>query len=243
MEKTVIVIPARMGSTRLPNKPLADIGGKPMVVRVMEQALKAKVGEVIVACAEQAIKDAVEKAGGKAVLTAPELPSGTDRIYHAAHRTPHDIIINLQGDMPLIDPALIQKVIEPLKNPAVDIATLVTPVNNAADKNNPNKVKAILAQNGRALYFTRSPAPHGDDGFYYHIGVYAYRRAALEQFIKLPPSPLELREKLEQLRALEAGMRIDAAIVDAEPLGVDTPEDLEKVRRIVLEDKMMSNLT
>lgn len=232
MEKTIIIIPARLGSTRLPNKPLADIGGKPMVVRVMEQALKANVGEVIVACAEQEIKDAVEKAGGQAILTPPDLPSGTDRIYHAASRTPHDIIINLQGDMPLIDPKLIQKVLESLKNPAVDIATLVTPVNNAADKNNPNKVKAVLAENGRALYFTRSPAPHGDDQFYYHIGVYAYRRAALEAFVKLPPSPLELREKLEQLRALEAGMPIAAAIVDAEPLGVDTLEDLEKVRKL-----------
>lgn len=232
MEKTIIIIPARMGSTRLPNKPLADISGKPMVVRVMEQALKANVGEVIVACAEQEIKDSVEKAGGTAILTPPDLPSGTDRIYHAARHTPHNIIVNLQGDMPLIDPALIKKVLEPLHNPAVDIATLVTPVNNAADKNNPNKVKAILAENGRALYFTRSPAPHGDDQFYYHIGVYAYRRAALEAFIKLPPSPLELREKLEQLRALEAGMYIAAAIVDAEPLGVDTPEDLEKVRKL-----------
>jgi 3-deoxy-manno-octulosonate cytidylyltransferase (CMP-KDO synthetase) len=232
MEKTIIIIPARMGSTRLPNKPLADIGGKPMVVWVMEQALKANVGEVIVACAEQEIKDAVEKAGGKAILTPPDLPSGTDRIFYACNLQPTtcNLIINLQGDMPLIDPALIKKVLEPLKNPAVDIATLVTPVNNAADKNNPNKVKAILAQNGRALYFTRSPAPHGDDAFYYHIGIYAYRRAALETFIKLPPSPLELREKLEQLRALEAGMHIAAAIVDAEPLGVDTPEDLEKVR-------------
>lgn len=232
MEKTIIIIPARLGSTRLPNKPLADIGGKPMVVRVMKQALKANVGEVIVACAEQEIKEAVEKAGGQAILTPPDLPSGTDRIYHAASRTLHDIIINLQGDMPLIDPKLIQKVLEPLKNPAVDIATLVTPVNNAADKNNPNKVKAVLAENGRALYFTRSPAPHGDDQFYYHIGVYAYRRAALEAFVKLPPSPLELREKLEQLRALEAGMPIAAAIVDAEPLGVDTLEDLEKVRKL-----------
>lgn len=232
MEKTIIIIPARMGSTRLPNKPLADIGGKPMVVRVMEQALKANVGEVMVACAEVEIKEAVEKAGGKAILTSPDLPSGTDRIYHAARSTPHDIIINLQGDMPLIDPAIIHKVLEPLKNHNADIATLVTPVKNAADKNNPNKVKAILAENGRALYFTRSPAPHGDDQFYYHIGIYAYRRAALEAFIKLPPSPLEQREKLEQLRALEAGMYIAAAVVDAEPLGVDTPEDLEKIRRM-----------
>lgn len=233
MEKTIIIIPARMGSTRLPNKPLADIGGKPMVVRVMEQALKANVGEVIVACAEQEIKDAVEKAGGTAILTHPDLPSGTDRIYQAtSHKPQASIIINLQGDMPLIHPALIQKVLEPLKNPAVDIATLVTPVNNAADKNNPNKVKAILAENGRALYFTRSSAPHGDDAFYYHIGIYAYRRTALEKFVKSPPSPLELREKLEQLRALEAGMYIAAAIVDAEPLGVDTPEDLERIRKL-----------
>ncbi len=232
MEKTVIVIPARMGSTRLPNKPLADIGGKPMVVHVLERAQAANLGEVIVACAETEIKTAVEKAGGKAILTSPDLPSGTDRIYHAIRNTQHDIIINLQGDMPLIEPALLQSVLKPLKNPAVDIATLVTKLNDATAKANPNKVKAVLAEDGRALYFTRAAAPHGNDEFFYHIGIYAYRRAALEKFIKLPPSPLEKLEKLEQLRALEAGMRIDAAIVSTEPMGVDTPEDLEKVRKL-----------
>ena len=221
-----------MGSTRLPGKPLADIGGKPMIVRVMEQAKKANLGEVIIACAETEIKDAVEKSGGKAILTPVDLPSGTDRIHYAARNGKYDIIINLQGDMPMIDPALLQKVLEPLKNPLVDIATLVTPIKDAAAKANPNKVKAILAQDARALYFTRAAAPHGDDEFYYHIGIYAYRAAALEKFINLPPSRLEKLEKLEQLRALEAGMRIDAAIVKAEPLGVDTPEDLEKVRAL-----------
>ena len=230
MEKTAIFIPARMGSTRLPGKPLADIGGKPMIVRVMEQAKKANLGEVIVACAEAEIKEAVEKSGGKAILTLADLPSGTDRIYQAAKDGGYDVIINLQGDMPLIDPALLKKVLEPLKNPAVDIATLVTLVKDGAAKANPNKVKAILAGDGRALYFTRAAAPHGDDQFYYHIGIYAYRAAALEKFISLPPSPLEKLEKLEQLRALEAGMQINAAIVKTEPLGVDTPEDLEKVR-------------
>jgi 3-deoxy-manno-octulosonate cytidylyltransferase (CMP-KDO synthetase) len=233
MEKSAIFIPARMGSTRLPGKPLADIGGKPMIVRVMEQAKKAGLGEVIVACAEMEIKEAVEKSGGKAILTPADLPSGTDRIYYAARNMQHDIIINLQGDMPMIDPALLQKVLEPLKNPLVDIATLVTPIKDAAAKANPNKVKAILAQDGRALYFTRAAAPHGDDEFYYHIGIYAYRTKALEKFVSLPPSPLEKLEKLEQLRALEAGMRIDVAIVKAEPLGVDTPEDLEKVRNLL----------
>ena len=233
MEKSAIFIPARMGSTRLPGKPLADIGGKPMIVRVLEQAKKANLGEVIIACAEVEIKEAVEKAGGRAILTPADLPSGTDRIYQAAQKSPCDIIINLQGDMPLIDPELLHKVLKPLKNPEVDIATLVTPVKDAAAKANPNKVKAILAENGRALYFTRAAAPHGDDAFYYHIGIYAYRAAALQKFISLPPSPLEKLEKLEQLRALEAGMVIHAAIVKAEPLGVDTPEDLEKVRAYV----------
>lgn len=234
MEKSIaIIIPARMASTRLPGKPLADIGGKPMIVHVWERACAAQVGEVIVAAAEAEIAEAITNAGGKAILTPPDLPSGTDRILLATSYLPlATTIINLQGDMPLVDPALIAAVLKPLQNPAVEIATLVTPVTDAAAKNNPNKVKAILNAEGRALYFTRAAAPHGDGAFHYHIGIYAYRRAALEAFVALPPSPLEQREKLEQLRALEAGMRIDAAIVKAEPLGVDTPEDLEKVRKI-----------
>ena len=238
MEKSVIIIPARMGSTRLPGKPLADIGGKPMIVRVMEQAKKSSLGKVVIACAEQEIADAVSKEGGEAVLTAPDLPSGSDRIWQALQKIggDYEIIINLQGDMPLFAPELLQAVTRPFTKKATDIATLVTQVRSAEDKANANKVKAVLGnvQNeiGQALYFSRAPVPHGDEAFYYHIGVYAYRRAALQKFVALPPSPLEKREKLEQLRALEAGMRIDATIVGAEPLGVDTPEDLEKVRKI-----------
>lgn len=234
----VIIIPARMGSTRLPGKPLADIAGKPMIVQVAMRAAKA--APVYVACAEQEIADACSANGFTPILTDATLPSGSDRI-HAAYQTLPDkdkytVVVNVQGDMPLLDPKLITAVLKPLENEAVDIATLVTPVKDAAAKANPNKVKAVLADvknnMGRALYFTRAGAPHGDDEFYYHIGIYAYRVAALEKFVSLPPSALELREKLEQLRALEAGMRIDAAVVDAEPIGVDTPEDLEKVRSL-----------
>lgn len=236
----VIIIPARMGSTRLPGKPLADIKGRPMIVRVVDQALKAKAGPVFVAAAEEEIATALSMYGHKAILTAPDLPSGSDRIYAALHTLPdkekYPIIINVQGDMPLIDPKLIDAVMAPFTDPEVHISTLVTPVKSAADKNNPNRVKAVVAnvanKVGRAIYFTRAPAPYGDDEFYYHIGIYAYRVSALETFVGLPPSPLEQREKLEQLRALEAGLRIAAVVVEAEPLGVDTPDDLEKARSL-----------
>lgn len=238
---TVIIIPARLASTRLPDKPLADINGKPMIVHVMERAKAAHLGQVIVACAEQEIADAVEKAGGKAVLTDPGHPSGTDRIYEALTLFDPDKhykkVINVQGDLPTLEPHILQDALALMENPAVDIATLVATIKEEPERTNPNVVKAVIAfepgeKRGRALYFTRATAPYNDGDHYHHIGLYVYRRAAIETFVALPPSPLEQREKLEQLRALEHGMRIDVAVVDTVPLGVDTPEDLEKVRRM-----------
>lgn len=234
----LIVIPARMKATRLPNKPLADIGGKPMIVQVWKRAMEAKTGEVVVACDDVAIADAVQRAGGVALLTDPNHPSGSDRVWEVVKGTQHDIIINLQGDLPTFDPALLQQLLKPLENKEVDIATLVAQITREEEQTNPSVVKAVVAlkkgeKTGRALYFTRATAPYGEGPRYHHIGVYAYRRAALETFVSLPPSPLELREKLEQLRALEAGMRIDAVVVDTVPLGVDTPEDLERAREIL----------
>lgn len=242
MTHTVIIIPARMASTRLPGKPLADIHGKPMIVHVLERAAEATSCPVYVACAEEEIAEAVHQAGGKAILTDPGHPSGTDRIYEALTRIDpnkhFEIIVNVQGDLPLLEPQLINQAIALLANNQVDIATLATVIHTEEERVNPNVVKAILAcpegaDHGRALYFTRATAPYGEGPLYHHIGLYAYRRKALEQFVALSPSPLEKREKLEQLRALEHHMRIDAAIVGAVPLGVDTPEDLEKVRSYI----------
>jgi 3-deoxy-manno-octulosonate cytidylyltransferase (CMP-KDO synthetase) len=247
----LIVIPARMKATRLPDKPLADIGGVPMVVQVMRRAVESGVGEVVVACDGQAIAEAVTAEGGVAILTDPNHPSGSDRIWEAVtslqssvtskKETPagdYDIIINLQGDLPTLEPKLLKELVRALANPQVDIATLVAPITRAEEHENPSVVKAVLSLEsgsdiGRALYFTRCTAPYGEGVRYHHIGVYAYRRAALERFVSLPPSPLEQREKLEQLRALEAGMRVDAVVVDTVPLGVDTPEDLARAREIV----------
>ena len=242
----IILIPARLASTRLPDKPLAEIAGKPMIVQVWRRAMESGVGRVVVAAAEAQIVEAVTAAGGEAVLTDPGLPSGSDRIWAALCGLDpdgrHDSIINLQGDLPTIAPADIQAVLQPLADRAVDIATLATEITRAAERDNPNVVKAVIAQHlaecggqqiGRALYFTRATAPFGDGPLYHHIGIYAYRRAALARFVGLPPSPLELREKLEQLRALEAGMRIDVACIDTLPLGVDTPADLERARQLL----------
>lgn len=237
---TIIIIPARLASTRLPNKPLADIHGKPMIVHVLERAKEAQLGEVLVACAEKEIAEAVERAGGKAILTDPNHPSGTDRIYEAlTHLDPkkhYKKIINIQGDLPTLDPHILQEALSLMENPSVDIATLAAVIEETAERTNPNVVKAVIAfepsnQRGRALYFTRATAPYGEGKHYHHIGLYAYRRAALETFVTLPPSALEMREKLEQLRALEHGMRIDVAVVDTVPLGVDTQEDLDKARQ------------
>ncbi len=316
----LIVIPARMKATRLPNKPMAEIGGVPMIVQVWRRAVESGVGEVVVACDGEEIAGAIRAAGGVAVVTDPDHPSGSDRIweavsgsfasiaalehyasgiarqilaqameplhgatliwnatltyerkgYHAldsfiyaaseaqdrpedkaffekavlaeaklwADKEVDDIIINLQGDVPTLAPQLLRELLLPLANPEVDIATLVTPITRDEEHENPSVVKAVIALKegekiGRALYFTRCAAPANDGPRYHHIGVYAYRRYALEKFVALPPSPLELREKLEQLRALEAGMRIDVCVVDTVPLGVDTPEDLARAREIL----------
>jgi 3-deoxy-manno-octulosonate cytidylyltransferase (CMP-KDO synthetase) len=231
----IILIPARMASTRLPGKPLADIAGEPMIVHVWRRAVAAKAGEVVVACDGEAIAGAVTKAGGRAVITDPELPSGSDRIYAALQtidaQQKHDVIVNLQGDMPTLDPALITRAVSILKVPAVDIGTLAAVITDEQEKTDPAVVKAVIGDDGRAISFTRTSTPSLNGRFLHHIGIYAYRRAALEKFVRLVPSPLELREKLEQLRAMEAGMRIDVSIVNTVPLGVDTPETLEKARK------------
>lgn len=210
-----------------------------MVVQVMERALTADMGRVVVACCNESIRDAIHAAGGEAVLTDPALSSGTDRIY-AALRTidpeqAYDCVVNLQGDLPFIQPQQIRDVLKPLAATAVDIATLAAPFGESDDIANPNQVKVALAQEsatlGRALYFSRSPIPYQASTYYHHIGIYAFRRKALENFVKLTPSPLEMQERLEQLRAMEAGMRIDVCLTNTIPQSVDTPEDLEIVRR------------
>lgn len=238
MSDTLILIPARMASTRLPGKPLADIGGKPMIVRVWECALAAGIGRPVVATDSAEVLAAVEAHGGEGVMTRDDHQSGSDRIWEAVTKIDPqgnaEFIINVQGDLPTIEGKTIIKSLAPLYESDADIATLATEITVDAERTNPNVVKVVGTPIGenrlRALYFSRATAPHGDGPLYHHIGLYAYRRSALEKFVSLPPSPLEMREKLEQLRALEAGMRIDVALVDAVPLGVDTPEDLEKAR-------------
>lgn len=238
----IVIVPARLASTRLPGKPLADIHGKTMICHVLERAREADLGPVICAAAETEIVDAVETAGYEAVLTDPGHPSGSDRIWEALGRKDpdgvHDVIVNLQGDLPTLDPQLVRAVAGPLADPDVDIATLVAEITDPEERTNPNVVKCIAAldnvtNRARALYFTRATAPSGDGPLWHHIGIYAYRRDALRRFVELPPGMLEQREKLEQLRALEAGMRIDAVRVDTVPLGVDTPADLERARGIL----------
>lgn len=240
--KSLILIPARLASTRLPGKPLADIAGKPMIVHVAERALASGLGRVVVATDSEAVKAAVEAHGFEAVMTGSDHESGSDRIYEALqHIDPNkefDAVINVQGDLPTIDPALIKTALLPLLEGPADIATLAVEISDPSEKTNPNVVKIIGSPLGsahklRALYFTRATAPYGEGPLYHHIGLYAYRRSALEKFVALGPSTLELREKLEQLRALEAGMRIDVEVVQSIPLGVDTPEDLEKARQIL----------
>lgn len=240
MPESLVLIPARLASTRLPGKPLADIGGHPMIVHVLRRAEAAGIGEPVVATDSEAVATAVEKAGGRAVMTRADHPSGSDRIFEALealdpeHRI--DIVVNVQGDLPTIDPADIRAALTPLADPAVDIATLAAEITNPAERTNPNVVKAIGTPVApgrlRATSFTRAdatgPGPH-----YHHIGLYAYRRAALERFVKLPPTANEQRERLEQLRALDAGMRIDVMLVKSVPLGVDTPEELVKARALL----------
>ena len=239
--RVLVLIPARMASTRLPGKPLLDIAGLPMIVHVLRRAELAGIGRVAVATDTADIAAAVRANGGEAVMTRPDHPSGSDRIHEAARLLDPDgrseIVVNLQGDFPTISPDNIRDVLAPLDDPAVDIATLAAEIHTEEEALNPNVVKAvgspIEGRRLRALYFTRATAPTGDGPRYHHIGLYAYRRPALERFVALPPSPLEKQEKLEQLRALEAGMRIDVTIVDTVPRGVDTPADLETARRML----------
>ena len=240
-EQVLVLIPARMASTRLPGKPLADIAGAPMIVQVARRAAEAEVGRVVVAVDHQDIYDAVVAAGFEAVMTRADHQSGSDRIREAMLKVDPEgkarTIINVQGDLPTIDRATVRAALRPLENASTDIATLTTEILDEEERTKPSVVKIVgspLSETRlRALYFTRATAPYGEGPLYHHIGLYAYRRAALEAFVSLPPSTLERRESLEQLRALEAGMRIDAEIVDTVPLGVDTPADLEKARRIL----------
>jgi 3-deoxy-manno-octulosonate cytidylyltransferase (CMP-KDO synthetase) len=239
--RTLVLIPARMAATRLPGKPLLDIAGLPMIVHVLRRAEAAKIGRVAVATDTAEIAAAVTSHGGEAVMTRADHPTGSDRIYEALGKLDPggetEIVINLQGDFPTIHPEDIGSVLAPLADPAVDIATLAAEIHTEEESSNPNVVKAVGSRLGagrlRALYFTRASAPWGDGPRYHHIGLYAYRRAALERFVRLPPSALELQEKLEQLRALEAGMRIDISIVETVPRGVDTPADLETARLLL----------
>jgi 3-deoxy-manno-octulosonate cytidylyltransferase (CMP-KDO synthetase) len=239
--RILVLIPARMAASRLPGKPLLDIAGLPMIVHVLRRAEAAKIGRVAVATDTPEIAAAVTSHGGEAVMTRADHPSGSDRIYEALGtldpRGEAEIVVNLQGDFPTILPDNIKSVLTPLADPAVDIATLAAEIHTEEESTNPNVVKMVGSPLGagrmRALYFTRATAPWGDGPRYHHIGLYAYRRAALERFVALPPSALELQEKLEQLRAIEAGMRIDASIVATVPRGVDTPADLETTRQIL----------
>ena len=238
----IILIPARMKSLRLPNKPLADINGEAMIVHVWRRAIESKLGRVVVACGENEIVKTVEDAGGEAVLTDPNEPSGSDRIFSALKKIDpggqHDAIINVQGDLPILEDSTIKAAWLLLANKEVSIGTVAAQITIDEERTNPSVVKAIVAWNsdkptGRALYFTRATAPAGDGPLFHHIGLYAYRRAALERFVALPVSSLEKQERLEQLRALEYGMRIEVALVDTVPFGVDTQEDLERARTLV----------
>jgi 3-deoxy-manno-octulosonate cytidylyltransferase (CMP-KDO synthetase) len=246
MVNPVVLIPARMASSRLPGKPLADICGEPMIVHVWRRAIEADVGPVFVAADDSRVAAAVEAAGGKAVLTRPGHQSGSDRIFEALGAVDpagaYDIVVNVQGDLPTVEQTAVRASLIPLVDPMVDIATLATPIKRSGEMDDPNVVKAIGTEVApgrlKALYFTRARAPWGEGELLHHIGLYAYRRNALRVFVSTPPSPLERREKLEQLRALEAGMRIDVMVVAAAPLGVDTPEDLERAREILAQRKV-----
>jgi 3-deoxy-manno-octulosonate cytidylyltransferase (CMP-KDO synthetase) len=241
MANPIVIIPARMASSRLPGKPLADICGEPMIAHVWRRAIEADVGPVLVAADDSRIVQAVEAVGGKAVLTRPDHQSGSDRIFEAlgslGSAAVYDIVVNVQGDLPTIERDAVRACLAPLAGAGVDIATLATPIARPEEKDDPNVVKVVgtLVAPGRlrALYFTRARAPWGEGELLHHIGLYAYRRDALKAFVSMRASPLERREKLEQLRALEAGMRIDVMVVDAAPLGVDTPEDLNRARAIL----------
>lgn len=237
----IVLIPARMAANRLPGKPLADIAGLPMIVHVLRRAEAARVGPVVVATDSLEIAAAVENAGGKAVMTRADHASGSDRIFEALTAIDPDgkfsIVVNVQGDLPTLAPEELRAALTPLSDPAVDIATIAAEIRVPEERTNPNVVKVVgtVVTPGRlrALYFTRATAPYGEGPLYHHIGLYAYRRAVLARFVALKPSMLEQRERLEQLRALEAGLRIDVAIVDTVPLGVDTPHDLDLARAMI----------
>ncbi|MGD9668995.1 MAG: 3-deoxy-manno-octulosonate cytidylyltransferase [Hyphomicrobiaceae bacterium] len=240
--EVITIIPARMQASRLPGKPMADIGGVPMIVHVLRRAQEAGVGRVAVATDAAEIRDAVLGAGGEAVMTRADHASGSDRVNEALGRLDPEgrcsVVVNLQGDLPTLEPRLVQDCLSPLVDAAVDIATLAAVIEDVEERTNPNVVKVVGTPVGdasrlRALYFTRATAPYGEGPLYHHIGIYAYRRNALTRFVDLAPSPLESRERLEQLRALENGMRIDVSVVDTVPLGVDTPADLERARAIL----------
>jgi 3-deoxy-manno-octulosonate cytidylyltransferase (CMP-KDO synthetase) len=241
MSDPIVLIPSRLSATRLPKKPLADIGGEPMIVHVWRRSVEAGIGPVAVATDSPEIARAVERAGGVAVMTRDDHASGSDRIFEAVEKLDpegrHDVVVNVQGDLPTIDPRAIAASVPPLDDPAVDVATLVAEIIRDEERIEPSVVKMIGSEVApgrfRALYFTRATAPSGDGPLYHHIGLYAYRRRALRRFVGLPPSPLERRERLEQLRAIEAGMRIDAVLVDDVPLGVDTQHDLDRARAIL----------
>ena len=247
IQKTLIVIPTRLGATRLPHKPLADICGKPMIVHVWEKAVAANVGPVIVASADQEIVDVILAKGGQGVLTDPSLSTGTDRVKAAMDlydpQGTYTHIINIQGDLPTLDPGLVRHVLDPFKDPLVDMATLSTPITDLHELTDENVVKIALSLKendsiGRALYFSRNLLPSGEGIHYHHIGLYAYTRDCLNRFVSLPVNALEVRERLEQLRALAHGLRIDVKVVETKaPFGVDTPADLEKARRIVSEQQ------
>ncbi|CAA9281492.1 MAG: 3-deoxy-manno-octulosonate cytidylyltransferase [uncultured Craurococcus sp.] len=239
--RPIVLIPARMAATRLPDKPLADIHGLPMIVHVLRRAQEADIGPVAVATDTPRIAEAVEAAGGRAVMTRADHPSGSDRIHEALERVDgkgsHDLVVNVQGDLPTIDPAAIRAAASLMAAEEVALGTLVAEILREEEKTASQVVKMVGTPLGggrhRALYFTRATAPWGEGPLYHHIGLYAWRREALGRFVALPPSPLERREKLEQLRALEAGMRIDAQEVAVVPLGVDTAEDLARARAML----------
>ncbi len=242
LRNPIVLIPSRLASTRLPNKPLADIHGEPMIIHVWRRGTEAGVGPVVVACGDGEIAAAVERAGGRAVMTDPALPSGSDRIAAALAKPDperrHDAVVCLQGDLPTLAPQAIRTALEPLDDPQVDIGTLATEIHDEDERQAPSVVKIAVAfapgrRIARALYFSRTVMPWGEGPHYHHIGLYTYRREALERYVALPQGALERRESLEQLRALEAGMRIDVALVDTLPLGIDTPADLARAREIL----------
>ncbi len=241
-QRALVVIPARMHSTRLPGKPLVDIAGEPMIVHVWRRAMAAGIGRVVVATDTEEIVAAVRKVGGEAAMTRADHASGSDRVFEAVNRADpegdFEIILNLQGDLPAMEPGLVRACLGPLQDKGPQIATIAAEIKSAQDRTDPNVVKVVGSPTGvpgrlRALYFTRATAPAGEGPLYHHFGMYAYRRSALERFVSLRPSTLEKREALEQLRALEDGMRIDVTIVDSVPVEVNTPEDLERARRLL----------